>query len=209
MSTQALSAPISSLSLLLVPTQAVRWKAATPKGLTGVHLYLDIAKSGYLFHAVGNVMHRECPAMVHSETRHIKFGSETWSKWSGQCECTLFNWYICLCSIYQLLRCHYCFINYKTGGIVNSSKLHPASDNRTNGIVDDVQFFYWLFILFDAVNNTLRQIPTCCLACLASQLHVINRFEIEVRTSPTPVLAWFHVTNNDKSSCNKKVIPLA
>ena len=42
-STQALSAPISSLSLLLVQTQAARWKAATPDQLTGAHLYLDIA----------------------------------------------------------------------------------------------------------------------------------------------------------------------
>ena len=56
MSTQALSAAISSLSLLLVQTQAARWKAATPEQLTGAHLYLDIAKSGYLFHAVGNAM---------------------------------------------------------------------------------------------------------------------------------------------------------
>ena len=46
-----------ALSLLLVQTQAARWKAATPEQLTGAHLYLDIAKSGYLFHAVGNVMH--------------------------------------------------------------------------------------------------------------------------------------------------------
>ena len=30
--------------------------AATPDQPTGAHLYLDIAKSGYLFHAVGNVM---------------------------------------------------------------------------------------------------------------------------------------------------------
>ena len=51
-----ISAPISSLSLLLVQTQAARWKAASPEQLTGAHLYLDIAKSGYLFHAVGNVM---------------------------------------------------------------------------------------------------------------------------------------------------------
>ena len=41
--TQALSAPISSLSLLLVQTQAARWKAASPDQLTGAHLYLDIA----------------------------------------------------------------------------------------------------------------------------------------------------------------------
>ena len=40
-----LSAPISSLSLLLVQTQATRWKAATPDQLTGAHLYLDIAIS--------------------------------------------------------------------------------------------------------------------------------------------------------------------
>ena len=43
MSTQALSVPISSLSLLLVHTQVGRWKAATPDQLTGAHLYLDIA----------------------------------------------------------------------------------------------------------------------------------------------------------------------
>ena len=49
-STQALSAPISSLSLLLVQTQVARWKAATTEQLTGAHLYIDIAKSGYLFH---------------------------------------------------------------------------------------------------------------------------------------------------------------
>ena len=57
MSTQALSAPISSLSLLRVQTQAARWKATTPQQLTSAHLYLDIAKSGYLFHDVGNAMH--------------------------------------------------------------------------------------------------------------------------------------------------------
>ena len=38
-----LSAPISSLSLLLVQTQAARWKAATPELLTGAHLYLDMS----------------------------------------------------------------------------------------------------------------------------------------------------------------------
>ena len=48
-STQVLWAPISSLSLLIVQTQAARWKAATPEQLAGAHLYLDIAKSGYLF----------------------------------------------------------------------------------------------------------------------------------------------------------------
>ena len=42
--------PISSLSLLLVQTQAARWKAAAPQQLTGAYLYLDIAKSGNLFH---------------------------------------------------------------------------------------------------------------------------------------------------------------
>ena len=43
MSTHALSAPISFLSLLLVQTQAAKWKAATPDQLTGAHVYLDIA----------------------------------------------------------------------------------------------------------------------------------------------------------------------
>ena len=47
---------ISSLSLMLVQTQAARWKAATAEQLTGAHLYLDIAKSGYLFHAIRNVI---------------------------------------------------------------------------------------------------------------------------------------------------------
>ena len=41
MSTQALSAPISSLLLLLVQTQAARWKPATQEQLIGAHLYLD------------------------------------------------------------------------------------------------------------------------------------------------------------------------
>ena len=41
----ALSAPVGSLSLLLVQTQAARWKAA-PEQLTGAHLYPDITKSG-------------------------------------------------------------------------------------------------------------------------------------------------------------------
>ena len=41
---------ISSLTLLLVQTQVARWKAATPEQLTNAHLYLDIAKSGYLFY---------------------------------------------------------------------------------------------------------------------------------------------------------------
>ena len=68
MSTQALSAPISSLSLLLVQTQAARWKAATPEQLTGAHLYLDIAKSGYLVHAVGNVMQRLISMKPHQAT---------------------------------------------------------------------------------------------------------------------------------------------
>ena len=42
-----LLAPISPLSLLLVQKQAARWKAATPELLTGAHLYLNIAKSGF------------------------------------------------------------------------------------------------------------------------------------------------------------------
>ena len=50
---------VSSYQLLITAackTQAARWKAATPEQLTGAHLYLDIVKSGYIFHAVGNVM---------------------------------------------------------------------------------------------------------------------------------------------------------
>ena len=49
--------PISSLSLLLVQTKVTRWKAAAPEQLTGTHLYLVIAKSGYLFHGHSNGMH--------------------------------------------------------------------------------------------------------------------------------------------------------
>ena len=52
MSVQALSAPFSFLSLLRVQTQAVGWKAAAPEQLTGAHLYIDIAKSGHLFHGL-------------------------------------------------------------------------------------------------------------------------------------------------------------
>ena len=56
MSTQALSATIGSLSLLLVQTQVARWKEANPEQLTDAHLYLDIAKSDYLFHGYSSGM---------------------------------------------------------------------------------------------------------------------------------------------------------
>ena len=46
----------SSLSLLLVQTQAPRWKAASPEQLSGARLYLDIAKSGYLLHGYSGGM---------------------------------------------------------------------------------------------------------------------------------------------------------
>ena len=52
----ALSAPISSFSLLLVQTHAARWQAAVPEQLTGAHMYLDIAKSGYCFHGYSGGM---------------------------------------------------------------------------------------------------------------------------------------------------------
>ena len=45
---------IRSLSLLL--TQAAWWKATAPEQLTGAHLYLDIAKSGWLFHGYSSGM---------------------------------------------------------------------------------------------------------------------------------------------------------
>ena len=48
--------PYQLLSLLLVQTQAVRWKAVTPGQLTGAHLYLDITKSGYLFYGFSGGM---------------------------------------------------------------------------------------------------------------------------------------------------------
>ena len=57
---------ISSYQLLIIAActnTGGRWKAATPEQLTGARLYIDIAKSGYLFHAVGNVM--ACLAMLH------------------------------------------------------------------------------------------------------------------------------------------------
>ena len=47
---------ISSLSLLLVQTQVARWKAANTEQLTSAHLYLDIAKSGYLFRGFSSGM---------------------------------------------------------------------------------------------------------------------------------------------------------
>ena len=47
---------ISSLSLLLVQTQAARWKAAALEQLNDAHLYLDIARSGYLFHGYSSGM---------------------------------------------------------------------------------------------------------------------------------------------------------
>ena len=56
MSMQALSAPISSLYLRLVQTQTARWKAAAPEQLTGAYLYLERAKSGYLFHGFSGGM---------------------------------------------------------------------------------------------------------------------------------------------------------
>ena len=39
-----------------------KMKDSHAEQLTGAHLYLDIAKSGYLFHAVGNAMfHQQGP----------------------------------------------------------------------------------------------------------------------------------------------------
>ena len=70
---EALSAPISSLSLLLVQTQAARWKATAQK--TGAHLYLDIDKSGYLFHGFSGIV------MNHWRSRsltHIYFTRPQW-----------------------------------------------------------------------------------------------------------------------------------
>ena len=56
LSEQALSAPISYLSLLLVQTQVARWKAAAPDQLNGSHFYINIAKSGYFFHGYSSGM---------------------------------------------------------------------------------------------------------------------------------------------------------
>ena len=47
---------ISSILLLLVQTQAARSKAAGPEQLIGAHLYLDIDKSGYLYHGYSGGM---------------------------------------------------------------------------------------------------------------------------------------------------------
>ena len=38
-------------------THVARWKAAAPEPLTGAHLYLDIAKSGCLFHGYSSGMY--------------------------------------------------------------------------------------------------------------------------------------------------------
>ena len=58
MSTKVFSAPINPLSLLLVQTQAARWKAAGPEQLTGVPR--DVAKSGYLLHGFSGGMIGMC-----------------------------------------------------------------------------------------------------------------------------------------------------
>ena len=50
--------------MLLVQTQAARSKAATTEQLTGAHLYLDIAKSGYHFHGFSGGMSLKCDALV-------------------------------------------------------------------------------------------------------------------------------------------------
>ena len=50
---------ISSYQLLITAActnTAARWKADAPEQLTGAHLYLDIAKSGYLFHGYAGGM---------------------------------------------------------------------------------------------------------------------------------------------------------
>ena len=71
MSTQDLSGPISSLSLLLVQTQAARWKAAAPEQLTGAYLYLYIAKSGYLFHGFSSGMDARLEWYIHPRITQI------------------------------------------------------------------------------------------------------------------------------------------
>ena len=55
---------ISSLPLLLVQTEAARWKAAAPEQLTGAHLYLDIAKSDDLFHDYAGGMKGYCSSIT-------------------------------------------------------------------------------------------------------------------------------------------------
>ena len=50
---------ISSYQLLIIvacTNTGGKMKGSHPEQVTGGHLYIDIAKSGYLFHAVGNVM---------------------------------------------------------------------------------------------------------------------------------------------------------
>ena len=48
---------ISSYQLLVIAACTdTRWKAAPTEQLTGAHLYLDIAKSGYLFHGFAGGM---------------------------------------------------------------------------------------------------------------------------------------------------------
>ena len=72
-STQAWSGPISSLSLLLVQTQAARWKAAGPEQLTGVHMYIDIAKVRLPFSWVFQWHDHFCTLFVQRETLHNRY----------------------------------------------------------------------------------------------------------------------------------------
>ena len=88
MSTQVLSAPISSLLPLLVQTQAARWKAANPEQLTGAHLYLDITESGYLFHGCsgGMAFLKQCPVYPLQVKHEIILSNaiiKSWLKWQG------------------------------------------------------------------------------------------------------------------------------
>ena len=76
MSSQALSAPISSQSLLHVQTQAARWKAAAPEQLSGAHLYLDIVRLSlsWLFWK-RRIMWEKCPVLSKKSFGHADMGT--------------------------------------------------------------------------------------------------------------------------------------
>ena len=73
-----LSAPISALWLLLVQTQAARWKAFATEHLTGVHLYLDLAKSGYFFHGFSGDMDQHRPIVATCTSLNMSTGTNDW-----------------------------------------------------------------------------------------------------------------------------------
>ena len=131
MSTQDLSVPISSLPLLLVQTQAARWKAAAPEQLTGAYLYLNIDKSGYLFHGFSNGLDARLEWYIHPRitqidshinvtkvSKWIRIDEYNWiriekynyhEKGFGTGKYTIHHGLTQLCQLYARLPGHECF----------------------------------------------------------------------------------------------------